>query len=58
MEKVNLTKTFLALGNNFRTKYDQLLEAYNGSQCVMLLIKNVITTSKGDQYLRPQHYTI
>ncbi len=48
----------LALGNNFRTKYDQLLEAYNGGQCVMLLIKNVATTSKGDRYLKAQHYTI
>jgi hypothetical protein len=48
----------LALGNNFKTEHDQLLEAYNGGQCVMLLIKNVTTTSKGDQYLKAQHYTI
>ncbi len=50
----------LVLGNNFRTEYEQLLEAYNGDQCAMVLIKNVttITTSKGDQYLRAQHYTI
>ncbi len=44
--------------NNFKTKYDQLLEAYNGDQCVMLLIENVTTTSKRDQYLKEQHYTI
>jgi hypothetical protein len=25
---------------------------------VMVLIKNVTTTSKGDRYLRAQHYTI
>jgi hypothetical protein len=36
------------LSNNFRTKCDQLLEAYNGSQRIMVLIKNVTTTSKGD----------
>jgi hypothetical protein len=48
----------LTLGNNFKIYYDQLLEAYNGGQCVMLLIKNVTTTSKGDRYLRAQYYTI
>ncbi len=41
-----------ALGNNSRVEYDQLLKAYNEGQCVMLLIKNVTTTSKGDQYLK------
>jgi hypothetical protein len=41
----------LTLGNNFRTKYE-LLEAYNGGYCPMVLIKNVTTTTKGDQYLR------
>jgi hypothetical protein len=50
--KDEFNQNILVLGNNFRTKYDQLFEAYNGSQCVMLLIKNMITTSKGDQYLR------
>jgi hypothetical protein len=43
MEKMNLTKTFLflitILGKNV---------AYNGSHCGMVLIKNVITTTKGD----------
>ncbi len=48
----------LALGNNFRIWYNQLLEAYNGGLCVMLLTMNVTTTSKGDQYLKAQHYTI
>ncbi len=48
-----------AIGNNFKTKYEQLFEAYNGDQCAMVLIKNVTTmTSKGDQYLKAQHYTI
>jgi len=38
----------IAFGNNFKTKYDQLLEAYNGGQSTIVLIKNVTTTSKGD----------
>jgi len=48
----------LTLGKNFIIKYEQLLEAYNGSHCTMVLIKNVTTTIKGDQYLRAQHYII
>ncbi len=32
------------INNNFKTKYEQFLEVYNISQCVMVLIKNVITT--------------
>ncbi len=46
-----------ALCNNFRTKYEQLLKAYNGGHCEMVLIKNV-TTTKGDRHLEAQHYTI
>jgi hypothetical protein len=53
-----MTKTFFTLNNNFRTKYEQFLEAYNGGQCAMVLIKNVTTTSKGYWYLRAQHYII
>jgi hypothetical protein len=49
---------FFVVRNNFRTKYEQLLEVYNGGQCVMVLIKYVTTTSKGDQYLKAQHYKI
>jgi hypothetical protein len=30
-----------ALGNNFKTEYEELLEAYNEGQCAMVLIKNV-----------------
>ncbi len=41
-------QNILTIGNNFRTKYEQHLEAYNGGQSVMVLIKNVTTTSKGD----------
>jgi hypothetical protein len=38
----------LVFNNNFRIAYGQLLEAYNEGQCVMVLIKNVATTFKGD----------
>jgi hypothetical protein len=50
----------LVFRNNFKIEYEQLLEAYNGGRCAMVLIKNVTTTttSKGNQYLRAQHYTI
>lgn len=61
MEKESLTKMFLssAKGNNSKLKYEQFLETYNGSQCVMVLIKHVALTSKGDRFLRTLiHYTI
>jgi hypothetical protein len=48
----------IAFGNNFITEYEQFLEVYNGSHCGMVLIKNVITTTKGDRYLKAKHYTI
>jgi hypothetical protein len=38
----------IIFGNNFKIEYEQFLEMYNGSQCVMVLIKNVTITSKGD----------
>ncbi len=53
MEKVNLTKRFLLLV----TKYE-LLNVYNGGHYAMVLIKNVTTTTKRNQYLKAQHYTI
>jgi hypothetical protein len=36
----------IPFGNNFRTQYEQLLEAYNGGQCGMVLINNMTTTTK------------
>jgi hypothetical protein len=50
-------QNLLAFGNNFKTKYEQFLEVYNGGHCEMVSIKNVTTTTKGDQYLKAQHYT-
>jgi hypothetical protein len=50
-------KNVIAFGNNFKTKYEQFLETYNGNHYAMVLIKNVITTTtKGNRYLRAQHY--
>jgi hypothetical protein len=45
--KAEFDQDIFILNNNFRTKYEQFLEAYNGGQSVMVLIKNVTTTSKG-----------
>jgi len=45
--KCEFDQNVLALDNNFKTKYVQLFEAYNGSKCAMVLIKNM-TTSKED----------
>ncbi len=39
-------------GNNFKTKYEQLLETYNGGQCIMVLIKNVTISSKVNHFLK------
>jgi len=36
----------IAFSNNFKIKYEQFLEAYNGGHCAMVLIKNVTTTKK------------
>ncbi len=47
-EESEFDQDILVLGNNFRTKYEQLLEAYNGRHCGMVLIKNVTTTTKGN----------
>jgi hypothetical protein len=57
-EKCEFHQNVFALGNNFITKYEQLLNVYNGGHCGMVLIKNVTTTTKGDRYLRAQHYII
>jgi len=55
--KGEFEQDILVVGNNFITKYEQLLETYNGGHCGMVLIKNV-TTTKGNRYLKAQHYII
>ncbi len=50
--KCEFDQNVFALGNNFRTKYEQLLKAHNGSHSGVVLIKNVTTTTKGDRYLK------
>jgi len=57
-EKGEFDQDVLTFGYNFKTKYQQLLKAYNGGQCAMGIIKNVTTTTKGDRYLKAKHYTI
>jgi hypothetical protein len=56
-EEGEFHQNVFTLGNNFNIEYEQLLEAYNGGHYGMHLIKNV-TTTKGDQYLKAQHYII
>jgi len=56
--KGEFDQVVFTFGNNFKTQYEQLLQAYNGGHCGMVLIKNVTTTTKGDRYLTAQHYTI
>jgi len=48
----------LTISNNFKAKYEQFLEVYKWKSMCLVLIKNMTTTSKGNQYLRAQHYTI
>ncbi len=40
----------LTIGNNFKAKYEQFLQVYKWNSMCLLLIKNMTTTSKGDQY--------
>ncbi len=49
--KSEFDQNVLALDNNFKTKYGQLFEAYNGGQYAMILI-NDATTSKEGWYLK------
>jgi hypothetical protein len=46
------------MGNMFKIKYEQLHQIYNGDQCIMVLIKNVTITFKGNQVLKTQNYKI
>jgi hypothetical protein len=47
-EKGEFDQDVLAFVNNFKTEYERLLEAHNGGQCAMFLIKNLTTTKKGN----------
>jgi len=46
--KCEFDQNVLTIGNNYKTKYEQLLKAYNKSHCGMVLIKNVTITTKGN----------
>jgi hypothetical protein len=49
--KGEFDQDIFVLGNNFKIEYEQLLEACNGGQCAMFLVKNVTTTTR-DRYLK------
>jgi hypothetical protein len=51
-------KDVFVMGNKFKIKYEQLHQIYNGGQCIMVLIKNVTITFKGNQFLKTQTYKI
>ncbi len=38
-EEGEFDQDVIAMGDNFKLKYEQLLEAYNEGQCAMILIK-------------------
>jgi hypothetical protein len=40
----------LTIGNNFKAKYEQFFQVYKWNLMCLVLIKNMTTTSKGDQY--------
>jgi hypothetical protein len=56
-EEHEFDQDVFTFGNNFKIEHEQLLEAYNEGHRAMVLIKNVIIITKGNQYLRAQHYT-
>jgi hypothetical protein len=41
----------IVFGNQFRIEYNQLVKAKNSSQCVMVLVKNVIAITINNQFL-------
>jgi len=47
-----------AFSDQFKTKYDQLVEAKNFNQCVMVLVKNVIAIIVDNWSFQTQPYTI
>jgi hypothetical protein len=48
----------IALGPHFQKEYNQIVEAFNSGQCVMVLFKNITISSTGDRYLRTDPSTI
>jgi len=56
-EEHQFDQNVLTFGNNFKIEYEQLLEVYNEGHYAMVLIKNVTMITKGNRYLRAQHYT-
>ncbi len=56
--KGEFDQNVFVFGNNFKIDYEKLLKAYNGGHCGMVLVKNVITTTRKYRYLKAQHYTI
>lgn len=48
----------VALGPQFQKEYNQIVEAFNSGQCVMVLFKNLSVSQSGERYLRTEASTI
>ena len=48
----------IAFGPHFQKKYNQIVEAFNSSQCIMVLFKNIAISPTRDRYLRTDANTI
>jgi hypothetical protein len=46
--KGEFDQNIFVLGNNFKTKYEQLLKVYNGDQCAMVFVNFLTITAKRD----------
>jgi hypothetical protein len=58
MKKVNLTTMFLFLATISKQNMNNFLKHKIETNVLWSLIKNVVTSSKGDSYLKAQQYTI
>jgi len=58
MEKANLTMMFLFLATISKQNMNNFLKHIMETNVLRSLIKNVVTTSKGDWYLKAQQYII
>jgi hypothetical protein len=48
----------ITLGPHFQKEYNQIVEAFNSGQCVMVLFKNITISYTGDRYLCTDPSTI
>jgi hypothetical protein len=54
----NSDNDIIALGPHFQKEYNQIVEAFNSGQCVMVLFKNIAISPTRDRYLCTDASTI